>query len=589
MSILTPRNVWLRVGQRHLRIAMELLCLTLLVRPAFAQFETRDIASLADYVPQAIALGDFNHDGNLDMAVATAASSTNDIVVVLGRGDGTFGPPVQYTAGVGAVSIVAADLNHDGNLDLAIGSQSGYISILMGNGDGTFQPATQSPPVPQFEVFVTVGDFNGDGKPDLLAFTESNPCKCISVLLGNGDGTFQNAVTTKPPFSVQAIGVGDFNGDGKLDLATSGEVGLQRYVNILLGKGDGTFRQGASYSGETSPSAIAVGDFNGDHKLDMAISNFQGVGISVWIGNGDGTFKPPVDYATPYPEWVTAARLSGQGPMDLVAANFGASAGPAGASVFLGNGDGTFKAGSFYPAGGETRFVAVGDFNGDRKLDLVVPDALSDDVVVLLNTGIAAFSPTSPLTFAAQLIGTTSASQTVTLTNTGMGSLAIGSISASANFAVSNTCGKSLAAGATCDLNASFEPSAQGNVSGLITIADSATPKPQVIEVSGVGTVVELTPQSLNFGDQKVGTSSGPLPVVIANQGSSTITISKIATNSGNFAETNNCPTQLNSGASCTVKVVFKPAKIGALTGTLSVADNGGGGGQIVVLKGVGN
>ena len=567
---------------------LSLLCLFAFNRDALGQFETRgSFPALPGSFAYSVATGDFNHDGNLDLAVVSYCCQASGVSILMGNDDGTFQRPVQYKVGEQPTSIVAADFNHDGNLDLAVAnSLSGYLSILIGNRDGTFRPATPSPPVSD-PGFVTVGDFNGDGKIDLIALGGS--ASTISVLLGNGDGTFQKAIATKPPFAVQAIGVGDFNGDGKLDVVTAGTFGGSAPVNVLLGNGDGTFRLGASYTGETSPAAIAVGDFNGDHKLDMAIANFLGVGVSVWLGNGDGTFKPPVDYATSFPEWVTAARLAGEGPVDLVAANFGGTAAPAGTTVFSGNGDGTFKAGSFYPAGGETRFVAAGDFNGDRKLDLVVPDALSDDVVVLLNTAAAAFSPTTPLTFTPQLMGTTSAPQTVTLTNTGKGSLAIGLISASANFAVTNTCGKSLVVGATCDLNVSFEPSAQGNVGGLTTIADSATPKPQVIEVSGAGTVVELTPQSLNFGDQKVGTSSAPLTVVVTNQGSSVITISKIVIDSGNFTETNNCPTQLNSGASCTVNAVFKPAKLGTFTGSLSVMDSGGGGGQSVPLTGIGD
>ena len=372
-------------------------------------------------------------------------------------------------------------------------------------------------------------------------------------------------------------------------MATAGVFGGTSPVNILLGNGDGTFRQGASYAGETSPLAIAVGDFNGDHNPDMAIANFQGAGISVWLGNGDGTFKPAVDYATSFPEWVTAADVNGDGIPDLIAANFGGSAGPAGATVFRGKGDGTFFPGSFYPAGGETRFVAVGDFNGDRKPDLVVPDYLSDDVVVLLNTGAASFLPTTPLTFAVQLIGTISSPQTVTLTNTGKTTLAITSISARAPFQVNNTCGNRLAVGAICDLDISFGPSVQGPATGLITIVDSASSKPQFIEVSGSGTVVQLAPQTLVFGVQKVGTSSKPLPVIVTNQGSAAVMISGIGTDSTNFTETNNCATQLNPGASCTVSVTFMPARTGPLTGTLSVADNGGGGSQTVALSGTGD
>jgi hypothetical protein len=224
-------------------------------------------------------------------------------------------------------------------------------------------------------------------------------------------------------------------------------------VNILLGNGDGTFHQGATYPGESSPASIAVGDFNRDGKQDFAVANFEGTGISVWLGNGDGTFQPAVDYATPFPIWVTVADLNGDGKLDLAAANFGPAAG---ASVLLGNGDGTFQAGVFYPAGNEANFVAVGDFNGDLKPDLVVADRRFDDVVVLLNTGVASFSPTTPLLFAAQLLNTASSAQTVSLTNTGTSALAISSVSVRGPFEQSNTCGKNLAPAATCNFNITF-------------------------------------------------------------------------------------------------------------------------------------
>lgn len=279
-----------RFRRSPLAMAIVVSCALGAALPSAAQFETRG-SFVAGPLPSSIAVGDFNHDGYVDLAVASSCCPNGGVSILLGRGDGTFRPAVDYPVGVSPISIVAADFNRDGNLDLAVASQSGYIGILLGNGDGTFQPATQSPPVQTFEQFVTVGDFNGDGKPDLLALSLNNPCKCISVLLGNGDGTFQDAEITQPSFAVQTIGVGDFNHDGKLDLATAGTYGASSSVNILLGNGDGTFRDGASYPGETSPVAIAVGDFNGDHNLDLAIANGEGVGVSVMLGNGDGTFR----------------------------------------------------------------------------------------------------------------------------------------------------------------------------------------------------------------------------------------------------------------------------------------------------------
>jgi len=461
--------------------AVAFIYLIALQSVALAQFETRG-NSVAQAEPGAIAIGDFNHDGKLDLAVAAEAADKNNIAILLGRGDGTFLPATYYSVGVAAVSIVAADFNRDGNLDLAVGnSLVKYISILMGNGDGTFQPATQSPAV-NYALFVAAGDFNGDGIPDLAALCSADGTE-VSVLLGNGDGTFQNAITTHNSFVMQTMGVGDFNRDGKLDLVTSGQFGAASTVNILLGNGDGTFREGASYTGDTSPSSIAVADFNGDHKLDFAVANLEGVGIGVWIGNGDGTFQPAVNYATSFPIWVTAARLNGNARIDLAAANF-----DGGVSVLVGNGDGTFQPPVFYAEGKEDRFVAAGDFNGDRRPDLVLANGELKNVTVLLSTGVVSFSPTTPLNFKNQAIGTTSPPQTVKLTNTGSSALKIASMKASPQFSVTSTCGASVAPGATCTISATFSPTTKGTTTGTISIIDSASTKPQVIELAGTGT-----------------------------------------------------------------------------------------------------
>jgi hypothetical protein len=470
--------------RRYLR-ALLALCTTLSAASTPAHFETRGV-SIANSGPISIAVGDFNHDGFLDLAVAAedTGEGENNIVVFLGNGDGTFRREAAYTVGVVAVSVVAADFDGDGNLDLAVANRlSSYISILLGNGDGTFRPGPQNPQVAAPQNFVTVGDFNGDGIPDLVGFSDNNPCKCLSVLLGNGDGTFQAAVVTDPPFNIGSIGLGDFNGDGNLDVVTAGDNSVND-INVLLGNGDGTFQYGASYPGDFASNSIAVADFNGDHKPDLAIANIGGV--AVLLGNGDGTFQTEVEYPANAPYWVAAGDFSGNGKMDLVAAvPFRSNSG---ASFFVGNGDGTFKPGVLYPAGEQTAYVAVGDFNGDRKPDLVLACNFFESIYVLLNTGAVKFSPTTPLNFKTQAVGTTSGPQTVTLTNTGTGALKIASMKASAEFGVTSTCGASVAAGASCTISATFSPTKKGSVQGTITIIDSASTKPQVIELLGTGT-----------------------------------------------------------------------------------------------------
>jgi hypothetical protein len=453
---------------------------------ASAQFETRG-RFVANHTPYSIAVADFNHDGILDLAIAAAGSYTDTVVIFLGTGDGTFRHEASYTVGTSPTSVVTADFNHDGNLDLAVAnSLSSYVSILLGNGDGTFRPGPQNPPVLAPEDLIFVADFNNDGKPDLVALSRNNPCKCISVMLGNGDGTFQEAINTQPSFAIEAMGVGDFNSDGNLDVVTAGDF----TVNVFLGNGDGTFQYGASYPSAESPESIAVADFNGDHKLDLAIANSEGGSFSVLLGNGDGTFQQPVNYPIDFGVWITAADFTGNGKLDLVVANDVVERhGYGGATVFPGNGDGTFQEpGTFYRAVSETSYVAVGDFNGDHKPDLAITDFGFNDVVVLLNTGVVAFSPTTPLNFGKQAVGSNSAAQQVTLTNTGGAALKISSMGASAQFGVTSTCGAGVAAGANCTISVTFSPNSQGAKRGRLTINDSASSKSQVIELSGTGT-----------------------------------------------------------------------------------------------------
>ena len=448
------------------------------------QFETRSI-SVAVPAPEGALVADFNRDGKLDLVVSTCTAESR-ISVMLGNGDGTFQPPVNYWVDPCPGTPVAGDFNHDGSLDVAVpvyySNRVSGVNVLLGNGDGTFQPRVYYP-APQIAYQVVLGDFNNDHNLDMVALVPNALC----VFLGNGDGTFQPCVESPLPAEDNAIAVGDFNNDGKLDVAANLEFGSQSSVQIMLGNGDGTFTYSASYP-VPDPVSIVAAHLTSSKNADLVVANGGAVvanGISVLLGNGDGTFQPAANYAASNPIYAAVADLNGDGIPDIVAVEFLM---PAGASVFLGKGDGTFQPGIFYPAGDQSRFVGVGDFNGDHKVDLAIPSYGSGNVPVLLNTGVVSFSPTTPLNFKKQAVGTTSQPQTVTLTNTGSKALRIGSMKASAEFVATSTCGGSVAGGANCTISATFSPTKKGAVQGTITIIDSASTKPQVIEVLGTGT-----------------------------------------------------------------------------------------------------
>ncbi len=458
-----------------------LLILGMLPELTFAQFEARASAPVQSS-PISIAIGDFNKDGIKDLAVV--AFSTGKLAVLLGNGDGTFRNPTYYDAVASTVAV--ADFRNNGILDLALTDNlSNNLQILLGNGDGTFG-TSEYYPTPNFPNVIAIGDFTGDHKLDVVTVDQSGLCPCISVLLGNGDGTFQEPpIITMPPGGTEAIGVGDFNRDGKLDLVSVGQFGSSSQAVILLGNGDGTFTQGESYDIGSDPQSVAVADLNGDGKLDLAIADSFAGSIDILLGNGDGTFRQGVILPASLPAEIRAADLNGDGKLDLIALTGVYSTI---LNVYYGNGDGTFQKAVSFPAGGHAAAPTVGDFNGDHRNDIVVANYLGNSVITFLNTGAVTFSPNTPLNFEKQAAGTTSAPQTVKLANTGKTELKISAMKATGQFGMSSTCGESVAAGANCTISVTFSPKTQGAKSGTVEIRDSASSKPQVIELFGTGT-----------------------------------------------------------------------------------------------------
>jgi hypothetical protein len=294
------------------------------------QFTTPDNASLlfpAGAGPSSVAVGDVNGDSIPDLIVADTLSNT--VSVLLGNGDGTFQAPRQYAVGAFRTpnplgsefklpafrrKVVLADLNHDGKLDIVVTNyDSGDVSVLLNNGDGTFAPqrrfdATTAP------YDVAVGHLTGNGIPDLVVVSaDKSGMSTVAVLLGRGDGTFQpeQTFTVRAPGDLpfSSVALADLNGDGKLDLIFTGTAGSK--VTVFLGNGDGTFQPGIDYPGTRLGTGVAVGDVNGDGNLDIITSGLDPGGLSVLLGNGDGTF-------TTLPGF-----LAGQNPVAVAIADVG--------------------------------------------------------------------------------------------------------------------------------------------------------------------------------------------------------------------------------------------------------------------------
>jgi hypothetical protein len=369
-------------------------------RARLESLEGRDLPSFLTPVnyavgaQRAVAVGDFNHDGHSDIVTTAVGDQGGSNYTLLlasankkGQSLGQFQVAQHGTIGNFAEALAVGDLNGDGNLDLIatnfpqLESQPGSVVVLLGNGDGTFRGDTPGQGFPYSTLVgirptsVAVGDFNGDGRLDVVIAGPSNSAGQFGgtdILLGSGDGRF--AVQQVGPAG-NDVHVADLNGDGKLDVVEAGAEAVG--VSVLRGNGDGTFQVGQASNTGAEVESVAVGDFTGDGKPDLVTTGLSASGISVLVNNGDGTFRAGPSAAGSGS--LAVGDFNRDGKLDIVAA---------GQSTYVlsGNGDGTFGVAQNVGPGGSA--VAVGDFNGDGFPDLALVGDYGVDV--LLKAGLGA-------------------------------------------------------------------------------------------------------------------------------------------------------------------------------------------------------
>jgi hypothetical protein len=550
-----------------------------------------------------LAAADFNGDGKLDLAVSNGYGGgppVPTVSVLLGKGDGTFQPHVDYNTGGQPYSVTSAEVNGDGKADLIMATAANSVAVLLGNGDGTFS-ASADYVAGSVPMSVTAGDFDGDGKLDLA--TANRADNTVSVFLANGSGTFLPAVSYTVGSSPRAIIAADLNGDKRDDLIVADESCTYIFppcstsggsVSILMANSDGTFQPAVPIAVKGFPVSVAVGDFNGDGKVDLAVANGNSPGtVSVLLGKGDGTFQSPADYATAiYPMAVTVGDFNGDGKLDLAVAEAGF---PGSVSILLGKGDGTFQTHVDYATGQESIAIVAVDLNHDHKLDLAVSNNLDDTVSILLGNEDGTFQaqkvlylpPGHPSATALaagdfnadgnlDLALANSFDNTITLL-LGKGDGTFPTFldyeySASTSGASFGFTAADLAGNGALDLAiANFEGGAGNSISVLLNPP-----------------VIGLFPTALSFGSHVLG--ANPVEsIALRNPGSAPLQFTGVTVSgpqAADFDPADTCPQQIPPASGCSVSVTFSPKTAGTSSVTIVISDSAAGGSQFISATG---
>jgi hypothetical protein len=318
------------------------------------------------------------------------------MAVVPSAAAGQFKKPVYYKLNSAAPArIISAEFTNDRNLDLAVADYgSSQVGILLGKGNGKFQPARYFSAPSAFDL--AAGDFNGDGNLDLAVVEPGGTgSSALSIFLGDGKGNFRESATYQTGVQSTSVAVADFDGDGKLDVAVTNELGYGKdgkkgSVMVFFGKGDGTFKTPVTYILSGGPLGVAAGDFNGDHHPDLVVAEVTSGSVAILMNDGHGKFKHTGTYGANGPNAVAINDL-GNGEEDIVASDPGGQS----VAVLVGNGDGTFGKATIYSTsqlgGGGPNAVVVADFNRDGSPDIAVPISEGEGIALLYGNGDGTF------------------------------------------------------------------------------------------------------------------------------------------------------------------------------------------------------
>jgi hypothetical protein len=529
----------------------------------------------------AVATADLNGDGKLDLVL------TADLIgVYLGNGDGTFSAAPNYyqPMSAGGSGIAVADFNLDGKPDVAADGE-----ILLGNGNGRLQ----GPPtvlLPSSADVAVVGAFVKNGAP-AVAVISNNTTNSLYILTNDGTGILSLANTYTLSQPSYAMATADVNGDGNLDLIVTGvdTTSHNWSYTVLLGNGDGSFQAPVLYQQDAQAiaSTTVIADFNNDGKLDLAVP--AGNSVAVLLGNGDGTFGTPTLFFDGEADSIVSADFNGDGKLDI------AAGGSSGLAILLGNGNGTFQPATFpYTTGFGPAFAV--DLNGDGNADLVGNSA---GIQVLMGNGNGTFNA---LTLFGNYGPNEFSSAVALADVNGDGNLDViaeGGVGSTVNNGIYLGNGDGTFDTSEISVPYNYPPHSPGGA-GVQAVDMNGDGKPDLIIESPVSTVFVLlnstapvpgtrfSPSSVTFSSQSVGASSNPTPVTLTNPGTVALTVTSVTlggADAGEFKQTNNC-TMLQPLASCRISVTFAPTVAGAASANLIVTDNAYNGSQKVGISG---